>query len=249
MVRMRARGLISVGLALMGALTTAAPAIAGDVLPDLGMRRLSQIQIDKTPDGRRLLRFTTVIANKGPGALEVVGSRPNTATAEMTAQQAISQTDGSRRMVAVAPTMFFAGDGHNHWHLRRLESSDLIRLDNGSKVGAGAKQGFCFYDNTIYDLTLTGAPQTRFYTGCGTQSSLSITMGVSVGWADTYRYSLGFQYVDVTGLGAGRYRLLVAADPSGDFAEANNANNSTYADLKLKAGGGAVTVLGYGPSF
>lgn len=248
MARMRAPRVV-MGLALVGALTAGSPAMAADVLPDLGMRRLSEIQIDKTADGRRLLRFTSVIANKGPGAFRVVGSRPDTSTTEMTAQQAIQQTDGSWRMVAVAPTMFFAGDGHNHWHLRGLESSDLIRLDNGSKVGTGAKQGFCFYDNTRYDLTLPGAPQSPVYTGCGTQSSLSVNMGVSVGWGDTYRYNLAFQYVDVTGLTAGRYRLRVTADPSGYFAEANNANNFTYANLKLKANGSGVTVLGYGPSF
>lgn len=242
-----ARRLLPVGL-VVASLSVAAPANAADVLPDLGMMRLTDIQIDKTSSGQRLLRFTSRIANRGPGTFRVQGSRPTTSTSEMTAQQAVRQSDGSWRLVGVTPTMFFAGDGHNHWHLRGLESSDLIRLDNGSKAGAGAKQGFCFYDNTQYNLTLSGAPQSPVYTGCGNQSSLSVLMGLSVGWADEYAYYLGYQYVDVTNLGAGRYRLVVTADPSHYFTEANTSNNSTYVDLQLKAKGGAVSILGYGPN-
>jgi len=34
--------------------------------------------------------------------------------------------------------MYFAGDGHTHWHVRDLETYELIRSDNGSKVGTGA---------------------------------------------------------------------------------------------------------------
>ena len=66
--------------------------------------------------------------------------------------------------------MYFAGDGHNHWHVRDLETEKLIRLDNGAKVGTSAKHGFCFFDNVRYRLTLAGAPQSARYTGCGTST-------------------------------------------------------------------------------
>ena len=70
-------------------------------------------------------------------------------------------------------------------------------------------------------------------------------MGLSVGWGDLYRYTLPDQFVDITGLGAGRYRLVVTADRQGWFSESNESNNSTWVDLQLK-GNGPPRILGYG---
>ena len=46
------------------------------------------------------------------------------------------------RDVVTPGTLVFGGDGHNHWHVNNLETSDLVRLDNGNKSGTGAKRGF-----------------------------------------------------------------------------------------------------------
>jgi hypothetical protein len=72
------------------------------------------------------------------------------------------------------------------------EAFELIRTDNDVKVGTGAKHGFCFYDNWVYNLSLLKAPQNPRYvrTDCGTMLSLSVTMGLSVGWGDKYGYTL-----------------------------------------------------------
>ncbi len=236
---------IATAAALVGLLPPAAS--AADLLPDLSKARLSDIQIEKTSDGRRLLRFTSTITNLGSGPFEVLGQRASTGDIEMSSSQRIYDTSGGYRDVATFPNMFYAGDGHDHWHLRDLESSDLIRSDNGVKVGAGAKRGFCFYDGYAYGPDLPGAPQSKVYTGCGEASSLSVTMGISVGWADVYGWDLAYQYVDVTGLAAGRYRLVVTVDPAGWFTESNTSNNSAWADLQLKGSGTGVKVLALGP--
>jgi len=86
------------------------------------------------------------------------------------------------------------------------------------------------------------------YTNCGASSSLSVTMGLSVGWGDTYYWNLAYQWVDITGLAAGRYRLWATADPENWFIEADNTNNFTWVDLQIRGKGGSVRVLGYGPS-
>ena len=234
-------------LSALAALAAPQLAAAADRLPDLGMARLADLRAEKTADGRRLLRFTTVIVNVGTGPFEVRGARGSAADAEMATTQRIYDTAGGFRDVATAARMFFAGDGHNHWHVRDLESSELIRLDNGVKVGAGAKLGFCFFDNVAYRLSLPGAPAAAAYLGCGTASSLAVTMGVSVGWGDEYSWRLPNQYVDITGLAAGRYRLRVTADAPGYFAEANESNNATWVDLQIK-GQGAPRVIAYGPA-
>jgi hypothetical protein len=220
---------------------------SSDVLPDLGMARLADIQLDLTSSpGRRLLRFTTIIVNVGAGAFELEGQRPDSTAPTMTVTQRIYDSSGAFRDVATGASMYYAGDGHNHWHVRDLESYSLNRLDNGAVVGTGVKHGFCFSDNVRYRLTLPGAPISARYAGCGTASSLSVTVGLSVGWGDRYSYNLVDQYIDATGLKAGKYRLNATADPNHWFAEQNISNNATWVDLKLTRND--VTVLAYGPS-
>ena len=76
-------------------------------------------------------------------------------------------------------------------------------------------------------------------------------MGLSRGWGDLYGAGTLDQYLDVTDLADGRYRLRLTADGhSADgtdrFLESDETNNSTWADLRIE--GNTVTVLEYGPS-
>jgi hypothetical protein len=208
------------GLAVFTPISPAA-AVA-DKLPDLGMAQLRDIQIVKTSDGRRLLEFSTRIVNMGTGAFEIRASRPDTSTTTMApVYQRIYDDAGGYRDVQTNTYMIYAGDGHNHWHLNQLQTYELIRKDNGVKVGTGAKTGFCFYDNFRYVTNLPGEPTSKVYTNCGDSTSLSLVTGLSIGWLDEYPYNIAYQYVDITGLTAGRYRLQVIADKNQNFQESN----------------------------
>ena len=246
----RSAALILVGVAVAAMLGLGRPPVAGaaaDRLPDLGMARLRDLSIDTTTrPGRRLLRFTTIIVNIGAGPFETIGRRPDTATDQMAVAQRIYNSAGSYREVRTPTVMFWAGDGHDHWHVRDVEAYRLLRLDNGRRVGTGAKHRFCYFDNTAYRLGLAGAPTSPVYGGCGARGDLRVKTGVSVGWGDTYPAGIAFQWIDVTGLKSGRYRLRAIADPANWFAETNNANNSTWVDLRLTGSG--VRVVAYGPA-
>ena len=91
----------------------------------------------------------------------------------------------------------------------------------------GAKIGYCFYDNYEYRLDLPGAPQSLVYTAsdCGNSESLAVDTGLSIGWGDEYASTLPDQYIDITGLPDGRYRLRVTADAKLKFLETNETNN------------------------
>jgi hypothetical protein len=245
---LRRRSALICALVALSFLALGSSAKAADLLPDLGMARLNGIRTEQTVDGRRLLRYTTVIVNVGRGPFELFGQRASTGATQMSAAQRIYNDAGGSRQVATAATMVFGGDGHDHWHVRDLETSVLTRLDNGVKVGTGAKHGFCFFDGKPYRLTLPGAPQSPVYnTGCGTSTSLTVTMGLSVGWGDVYAWSLPDQYVDITGLTSGQYRLATTADAPNWFVESNNSNNPTWVDLQLR-GDGSIRVIRYGPA-
>lgn len=226
--------------------TPASGAATGDRLPDLGMAQPADVKVDRAPDGRRLLRYTSVIVNAGAGPFQVYGKRATTAEPQMSATQRIFDTAGGYRDVATTARMVWGGDGHNHWHVMDLEAGDLIRLDNGSKVGTSAKHGFCFNDNTWFRLSLPGAPQDRVYTNCARDTDLEVTMGLSVGWGDTYGSDLPDQYVDISSVGPGRYRLLLTADAGGWFTESNETNNSSWVDLQVKGGNAPPKITGYG---
>jgi len=209
-------------------------AAPGELLPDLIMAPLRDLRLDVVASGRRLLRFTSTAANIGAGPFEVHGERPNTGVAEITGvRQHVFAADGTMRTVETPAVMYFAGDGHSHWHVRDFEQFVVERLTDGTPVGDGAKHGFCFLDNATHQLGLPGAPQRARYHGCGNGGSLAVTTGISIGWADVYAWNLPDQFIDVSALEPGGYRLRAIADPDSWFLEADEQNNVTSVDFWL----------------
>ena len=230
----------ALAFALLAAASKPASA-ASDLLPDLGMARLQDLAIENTSDGRKLLRFDSIVVNVGDGPFEAIGRRPDT-TSEMRVRQRIYDDAGGYRQRLTTAKMYFAGDGHTHWHLRDLEEYTLERLDNGALVGTGAKHGFCFFDNYRF-----GSNQEKYYRDCGRNpDALRQRMGLSVGWGDIYQSSLPDQYIDITELVSGSYRLTATADAADWFSETNNTNNFTWVEIQIS--GNSVSVQKYGPS-
>ena len=206
-------------------------------LPDLGMAPLRDLRVDKLPDGRRLLRFTSEVVNVGTAPFELRGQRADTSQAVMTGQQYL---DGA----PVGPTVdvVYGGDGHNHWHVKNLARFRLETLD-GKSVRTGVKLGFCFFDSRAYRAG--AGPALYPGNGCGTSESLQVTMGLAPGWGDVYPWTLPDQWIDVTKLARGKYRLRAVANEGIGFVESTTANNGTWVDVKI--GRRSVTVLSTGP--
>jgi hypothetical protein len=224
-----------------------AEAAAKDVLPDLRMARLQNLQVQSTSEGRKLLRFDAIIVNVGPGTFELHGERDATAT-EMNVTQRIFDSAGGQRDLPTTATMFYAGDGHNHWHVKDLAEYSLLKKKRNNRrfrvVGTDAKQGFCFFDNYRF-----GSTQTAHYTGgCADNqpNALSVRVGLSRGWGDRYGASTVGQYVDITGLPDGGYRLKATADAGSWFKEKTEKNNSTWVGIQIS--GDSVSVISYGPA-
>jgi hypothetical protein len=236
---------LRLAVAVVVLLLAAPAAFATDYLPDLGMAHPRDLKVEKS-SGRKLLRYTAIVVNVGVGRFEVHGDRPDTAS-PMTVTQRIydDSATGYHDVVPSGAQMFYSGDGHNHWHVTDLETGELLRLDNGAKVGALAKHGFCFYDNYRYNLSLPGAPLSPFYTNCGTASSLHIVPGLSVGWGDSYPWNIAYQYIDVTGLSNGHYRLQISVSTQLGFQESDSSNNSSWVDVRLGPHNAKITA--YGP--
>jgi Lysyl oxidase len=239
---------------------------ATDQLPDLSMARSVDLQIKNCTDtkgdcayaGQRQLRFATRIVNVGAGAFEAEGSNRDATGILRTVTQHIFDDQGGYRSVDTkvgndgsTAQMYYAGDGHNHWHLRNLEHYSL----SSSPVSTGAKEGFCFSDNVKWfkkdasgNPRTPGVPSSPVYTNCSNNqpNATSVTVGLSRGWGDRYGSKTIDQYIDITNLPDGTYRLTTTADEQDWFYESNETNNSTWADLKIQ--GNTVSVTSYGGS-
>ena len=224
---------------------TPAHSVSAERLPDLQMLKPSNFYIQNTGTEKRL-RFQTVMHNAGTGKFGVQLRRPDTLTKRMTVTQRIYGADGTWRNVDVPGTHgFYAGDGHDHWHVYRLQQFTIRRVNAdgslGPVLGGGAKTGFCFYDNYKVNLGLPYAPQTPHYTTCGDANSLSVVEGLSVGWGDRYSATMAYQWIKINGLTDGKYRIHVTADPSNWFLESNNTNNRAFRTMRIT--GNTVTAL------
>ena len=139
--------------------------------------------------------------------------------------------------------MFWSGDGHDHWHVTDLQVSKLQNLED-EEVGSVKKVGFCFVDNYRYGSTKP-PHYTQAISICQTKANGRVPMGVSRNWGDTYPSTFKFQWVDITDLPNGDYRLDVIADPAdvpgGLFIESNETNNVGWARIRID--GRQVTVL------
>ena len=222
-------------VAVLGALVPVAPvAAATDRLPDLRAAYIRDLRIVRS-DGRRLLRFTGMMYNTGAGPLDVRARRASRSS-PWDVDQLIYNTDGGSRRVETAADMKYAGDGHDHWHVRRMMT---YHLWGGPGTARDAKIGFCFFDTNLIDGALPRSPSRAVYlqSMCGKRASLSTRNGISVGWGDKYPWHFAFQWIDITGMPGGTYTLRVAVDMFGYFTEQSDANNCAWATVRFGASG------------
>jgi hypothetical protein len=213
------------------------------ILPDLAMLPPTDFHLERGARGRRLLRFSTVIVNLGPGRFDVYGSNPDPADpTKLTLVTQRLEQNGSWAEHPTEATMFYAGDGHNHWHVYGLQDWALaFAATPNERIATGAKIGFCFWDN----VDISGGTAASYYDGnseCDMNTaSGTVPMGLSASWGDQYPWNIALQYIDISHLPYGNYCLTVTADPLGQFVEVDTANNQARTLISITKKG--VTVL------
>ncbi|MDQ1519795.1 MAG: hypothetical protein QOI55_868 [Actinomycetota bacterium] len=249
---MRLRNLaIAAVLAVVAIACTSTGPPPGTSLPDLAMPQILGLAVSNPAGGTHALKFSTTVVNIGEADFRLRATRPDT-NSNWTVSQVLP--DGRGALVAY-PTnagYVYGGDGHNHWHVKYLASYRLYTLPDVTAARHSLKTGFCFFDTTPYNLDLPGSPQAPIYNSlsCGAQTATSSTMGLSIGWGDTYPKGLPGQEVDITGLAAGDYRLRVMADEAANYFEKTRANNANWTDFRLSYdtdGTAHIQVLAQGP--
>lgn len=179
--------------------------------------------------GKTLLRLTTAMANIGEGPLELRGGDATDAGQEVYQRIYTSEGDYRDRLAGV----FRYHPTHNHTHFDNFAVYRLRYMTEENGVGrtvkAGNKVSFCLTDSDSYDLSLPGAPTNGRYYSCGTRRQ-----GISVGWSDIYDETLPDQWINVTGVVAGKYWLEVVVDPKNHILEKDEGNNVARIPITLR---------------
>jgi hypothetical protein len=227
-------------------LAGAAPAAGAPLLPDLVMAPLTDVTATLSPSGREQLRFSATIANAGPGRLQIRSTRARV-KAPWQVQQWVFDSAGPPTLRPTPALLRFGGDGHDHWHVRDLQRYELRDAGGQRVLRRQRKRGFCFFDtNRVLGRNRGGDLRPRYREDrCGGRRSLGLTTGISVGWGDRYPFSLPDQFIDVTRLPVGVYRLVAVVDPQDVVLEADETANTTSIDVRLSRTGGVpvATVL------
>ncbi|PCJ81966.1 MAG: hypothetical protein COA49_03100 [Bacteroidetes bacterium] len=126
------------------------------------------------------------------------------------------------------------GNCHNHWHYAGYAKYDLFDMA-GAHIPVGFKNGFC-----VMDLECSGGGTAQY--GCS-------NMGITAGCGDIYSSGLSCQWIDVTDVPDGQYRMVVRVnwdydpDALGRY-ETNLDNNWGVVCIEInRTNGYAVTIL------
>jgi hypothetical protein len=101
---------------------------------------------------------------------------------------------------------------HGHYHISGFADYRLLNMD-GTVAALGHKQAFCFISSFKY---------TNDYNGQDKPSFTCANQGIQSGWGDWYYKQLSGQWIDITGVREGDYRVRVQINAAGTFNEGQN---------------------------
>jgi hypothetical protein len=207
------------------------------------------------------LRFDQIVANVGRGPIEIAYDVPSGAAPEpelpFQVSQRVYNSDGT--FVDRPGGTVNYHTIHAHYHYSSFATAMLWRSNrNGAKLGgvpvaASHKVSFCMADIRIDAWGEKGdgprkyyAPDCLFpYASNGVIDEYR--QGINNGWADVYDWYIPDQYIEVTGVPNGYYRLEFCADPFNEIEEEDETNNCVVNHIRLNGMEGpnrSVRVLG-----
>jgi len=204
------------------------------LLPDLRQELPRSLDVTQV-NGRFHLGFASAATNVGVGPLVIHGRRSPGAPRMMARQQVQLSNGAIADMPGAGRLGYVISSDHQHWHLEPFMTYELRRFPDGKLVGHDRKTGFCLGDRYL-GAPLPQAPRGKvFRTNCGRgmRELRHIVEGISVGYGDDYAANLEGQYVDITGLPAGRYYLVHRVNSSHDLVEASYGNNVSWLLVRL----------------
>jgi hypothetical protein len=213
-----------------------------DMLPDLLPAPASDLTLDDST-GQLRLQFSTTYFNSGNGPLELRAD-PRTAgiggDLERIVFQRIYDVDGAYRDTEVG--VFFWHEPHVHYHFADFILYTLEAVDVEGEVPdlsqIQQKTTFCVRDISRTDEVLEHRASNAAYRLCGQERQ-----GISVGWGDTYFFTYPDQYLNMSNVPSGVYKLSFIVNPESRFEELSEENNTSSVTFRLDVEQRTVSVL------
>ncbi len=114
------------------------------------------------------------------------------------------------------PDLFEFSACHAHYHFKGFATYSLFDLD-GNEIVPGRKQAYCLIDSE----QTTPGPNVA----CDPVYDCT-NQGLQAGWADIYSNDIECQWLDITDIAPGMYRLEVTVNPDRVFEEISFDNNT-----------------------
>lgn len=183
--------------------------------------------VDKT-GGRMKLRFSTGIANIGPGHVQLKHQNGIAVQEVLNGENQVIARKNTTRLIYFEP--------HGHYHVENIARYTLRSgtLD-GPIVRNSIKTSFCVEDSMKFRATSEAAR----YPDCSVSSS-----GLTRNYVDIYTTNLPGQDFDVTELPKGTYYLVVEMDPGLNFLDYNRNNNVAWSRFSIDPAAGTATRTG-----
>ena len=218
------------------------------LLPDLVscQHDYSVAEVVVAPDGTELhaLRFAGFVTNLGDGPLDLKGNPQLADDADLTShdvwQRALT-VGGDWVNLTKPPLKFERVDGHGHFHLKGIVEFSLWDTSGTVEIRSGAKVGFCLVDvEERADLHPNPGPQRyrlwdpdNHFCQSGRPGATNLHMGISEGWQDIYSFAAPFQWIDVSNVRPGYYRVGQRVDPDNIIVESDETNNGLALSQRL----------------
>ncbi|MBL9023997.1 MAG: hypothetical protein JNL21_17505 [Myxococcales bacterium] len=207
------------------------------------------------------LRFDQIVANTGKGPVEIAWQTPTGVAPEddttFPVSQRVYRSDGTYQDQPGGEVEFH--DTHGHYHYSSFANAALWKSNvYGAKIGnaplrLAQKVSFCMADIRIDAWGEKGDGPRKYYApDClFPYASDGVTdeyrQGVNNGWADVYDWYIPDQYIEVSNVPNGYYRLEFCADPFNEIEEEDEDNNCVINHIRLTGMNGpnkSVQVLG-----
>ncbi|CAA9504021.1 MAG: hypothetical protein AVDCRST_MAG17-1559 [uncultured Solirubrobacterales bacterium] len=207
-----------------------------ELQPDLVQRIPTDVGVRRR-GGRFQLGFESAVENHGSGPLIVTGKR-SASEPDMTADQTIERTDGSRVYEpSVGRFRYTRSPSHEHWHYLGFDRYELRRASDHALARPDRKTGFCLGDRYDPGRDLPGKADKPVLEGdCRKNEprSRDVLQGITVGYGDDYAAYLEGQSIDITGLPSGRYELVHRVNGDRRVRESTYANNASSVLLRIE---------------
>jgi hypothetical protein len=193
------------------------------------------------------LRFDQVIANRGKGPVEIAYKVPtgtSPGNEPFPVSQRVYKSDGTFDDRPGGTVSYHSV--HEHYHYSSFANALLWRSNaRGQKLGtqpvaASHKVSFCMADIRIDAWAEKGDGPRKYYAPdclfpyASDGGVDEYRQGISNGWADVYDWYIPDQYIEVTGVPSGYYRLEFCADPNGEIEEEDETNNCVVNHIRLR---------------